>query len=255
MVAHLLGAQGPVLAVSPHLDDAVLSAGATLAALVAAGRPVTVLTVFAGDPGPALSPVAERHHARCGLGVDAMERRRAEDRAALTRLGADPRHGALGDAVYRRRTDGGWVCTEEGELFDPPPPDPALDDAVTELVGQALEETRSGLLLGPAGVGGHVDHVLVARAVARCARERLVPSWRWRDQPYTLSSGAVPEDPGGVLVPYTPGSLAAKLAAVGCYASQVPMLWPGGTDWRGLLSASGPPWEPGEEFEPHPAAN
>ncbi|MDA8391968.1 MAG: PIG-L family deacetylase [Actinomycetota bacterium] len=107
MVAHLLGARGPVLAVSPHLDDAVLSAGATLAALVAAGRPVTVLTVFAGDPGPALSPVAERHHARCGLGVDAVERRRAEDRAALTRLGADPRHGALADAVYRRRADGG----------------------------------------------------------------------------------------------------------------------------------------------------
>jgi len=243
------------LAVSPHLDDAVLSVGATLAAFVAAGRPVTVLTVFAGDPGPALSPVARRHHARCGLGADAVERRRAEDRAALSGLGADLRHGALADAVYRRRPDGGWVCIEDGQLFEPPPPDPALDEAVTELIGQALEETRSGLLLGPAGFGGHVDHVLVARAVARCARERLVPTWWWRDQPYSASSAAVPEGTGGVLVPFTPASLAAKLAAVGFYASQVPMLWPGGEDWRGMLSAPGPSGEPGEAFEPHPAAS
>ncbi|MGH3277767.1 MAG: PIG-L family deacetylase [Trebonia sp.] len=52
------------MAVSPHLDDAVISAGAALAALAAEAWPVTVLTVFAGDPGHSLSPAARRHHDR-----------------------------------------------------------------------------------------------------------------------------------------------------------------------------------------------
>ena len=38
-----------VVAVSPHLDDAVFSAGGTLARLAAAGHEVTVVTVFTGS--------------------------------------------------------------------------------------------------------------------------------------------------------------------------------------------------------------
>jgi GlcNAc-PI de-N-acetylase len=39
----------PILAVSPHLDDAVMAAGATLGAMADAGHAVTVCTVFAGS--------------------------------------------------------------------------------------------------------------------------------------------------------------------------------------------------------------
>ncbi|MGH3829147.1 MAG: PIG-L deacetylase family protein [Pseudonocardiaceae bacterium] len=56
-----------VLAVSPHLDDAALSAGATLADLAARGVDVQVCTLFTGAPHEPLSAVARAFHARCDL--------------------------------------------------------------------------------------------------------------------------------------------------------------------------------------------
>src|SRR5215212_4481765 len=85
---------GPLaVAVSPHLDDAVFSAGGTLAALAAAGwrvRVVTCFTASVADPSPfALSTQLDK-----GLpaDVDYMALRRAEDTAALTHLGVEAVH-------------------------------------------------------------------------------------------------------------------------------------------------------------------
>ena len=156
----------------------------------------------------------------------------------------------LPDAVYRRRPDGGWVCTEDEELFGPPPPDPSLDDAVACLIGETLEETGSRLLLGPAGIGSHVDHVITSRAVGRASMERRVPLWQWRDEPYASWSGAAPARADCVVIPYSRSSLAVKLDALRCYRSQVSMLWPAGADWRTMVSTTGLCGEQGEVFEP-----
>ncbi|SFD70436.1 PIG-L deacetylase family protein [Streptomyces aidingensis] len=248
------GGGGPVLAVSPHLDDAVLSAGATLARL-AADRPVTVLTLFAGDPGPELSAVAGRHHARCGLDGDAVSARRAEDAGAMAVLGAQPVHGDVPDAVYRRRPGGGWVCEEDGDMFSVPPDDPGLDRRLAELVLGAAEATGATLVLGPVGTGGHVDHVLTRRAVLRAAAARGLPVLCWQDEPY--ASWSKPDMDGPALrVPFTPETLAAKLGAVACYRSQLGMLWPGGQDWRAAVSRAGAGGPPGEVFcRPHAASS
>lgn len=79
-----------VVVVSPHLDDAVLSIGATLHALAQSGADVRVVTVFAGDPERSTPPSywdAER-------GVDsaaaATSLRREEDLAASRVLGYEP---------------------------------------------------------------------------------------------------------------------------------------------------------------------
>jgi hypothetical protein len=93
------------VAVSPHLDDAVFSAGGTLAALAAAGwrvRVVTCFTASVADPSPfALSTQLDK-----GLGaeIDYMALRRAEDAAALQRLGAEPVHLPLPEAPHRGYT-------------------------------------------------------------------------------------------------------------------------------------------------------
>lgn len=98
-----------VLLISPHLDDAAMPAGATIAALTAAGSQVAVCTVFAGKPQPPFSDVAADFHARCGLGPDPVSARRQEDFAALTVLGAKAMHLDFLDAIYRRGTSG-WLC-------------------------------------------------------------------------------------------------------------------------------------------------
>lgn len=108
-----------VVAVSPHLDDAVMSVGATLHALARAGNEVIVATVFAGDPPPEISDVARRFHVDCGLPDDrAMVLRRQEDRRALTALSCRPIHLVLRDAIYRRDQYGGWQCQHDRAMFD-----------------------------------------------------------------------------------------------------------------------------------------
>lgn len=84
-----------MLVISPHLDDAVFSCGAALAAAPGA----IVCTVFAGAPADAL---ATDWDAQCGFtnAHEAMRARHAEDAAALDVLRARPVHLGFLDAQY-----------------------------------------------------------------------------------------------------------------------------------------------------------
>lgn len=89
-----------VVVLSPHLDDAVLSVGATISALTRRGVPVRVVTLFAGDPsrtGPPSYWDAQR-------GVDtaaaATAMRRQEDLAASEVLGYEPVWLSFDDSGY-----------------------------------------------------------------------------------------------------------------------------------------------------------
>ncbi|MGH3869204.1 MAG: PIG-L deacetylase family protein [Pseudonocardiaceae bacterium] len=116
-----------VLAISPHLDDAALSAGATLTDFVARGADVNVFTLFAGAPPEPLSEVARAFHVKCGLSQDASAGalRIDEDRAAMDQLGVRAHHCGFLDAIYRRAPDGHWLCEHDRAMFDGLPLDSA----------------------------------------------------------------------------------------------------------------------------------
>jgi LmbE family N-acetylglucosaminyl deacetylase len=190
----------PVLVVSPHLDDAVLSAGQFLAGLPGA----VVVTMLAGVPDP---PVTTRWDAMSGFTTsqEAVETRRAEDEAALALLKATPVHLDFLDGQYA-------------------PADPsALADAVLEQV----ECHRPEFVVGPLGVHHH-DHERVRDAVL--AANLDVPLWLYEDLPYRVSR---PEDAAAALVTvrrrgYTlelgsldTGSVATKTEALQRYRSQM----------------------------------
>jgi LmbE family N-acetylglucosaminyl deacetylase len=226
-----------ILAISPHLDDAVLSAGATLSSWTVGGRSASVLTVFAGKPEGELSPAARNLHARCGLD-DAVTTRRVEDRMALERVGARAIHGNLLDAIYRRRPDGTWLCQNHLDVFAEQPVDRELEMAALDLVLQTVDQIQPGLLLAPQAVGDHIDHHVVRRAAMSAARLRHLPLLLWEDLPYGSTRQPLRRD-GAMYVAYTPRTLCAKLNAVMCYASQLAIVWPDGGDWRAALGEAG----------------
>ncbi|WP_405851696.1 PIG-L family deacetylase [Streptomyces sp. NBC_00090] len=102
-VRTVVGSGTPILVLSPHLDDAVLSCGALLGW---AGRraPVTVATLFteAAPPPYALSARQYLKRTRAGDAEELFADRRAEDRHVLERLEVGRRHVGLVDGLFRR---------------------------------------------------------------------------------------------------------------------------------------------------------
>ncbi len=82
--------EGNVAVVSPHLDDAVLSLGASMRAAVRRGAKVTVITVHAGDPASETPADPSNRGMGFPTAGAAAQARRLEDARACARLGVRP---------------------------------------------------------------------------------------------------------------------------------------------------------------------
>ncbi|MEW6296433.1 MAG: PIG-L family deacetylase [Thermodesulfobacteriota bacterium] len=157
-----------LLVLSPHCDDAVFSCGHLLATYPGA----TVVTVFAGRP-PAGTPLTEWDAASgFGPGDDVMGARRAEDRAALTLLGAPPL----------------WLDFCDSQYGSPP----SLAE-LTAALQAAVASTGPQAVFIPLGLF-HSDHALVHEAALGLARRRRRLSWfAYEDALYRRIPGLVGE--------------------------------------------------------------
>ena len=217
---------------SPHLDDAALSCAGAIAHLVSAGARVTVVTLFTADQpaGESLSTLARRAHASWGLGEEPFASRRDEDLAAMRLLGAGAEHVGLLDAIYRRSASGEALYTNP--LVAPAAEDieRSLPQLVAALEASALGSAPDARVFCPESTGGHVDHTLV-----RIAVEQIVDSERivyYSEFPYSSRPGVSANGPGDPAaftahaLPLTAEEVAARIAAVACYASQLRGLFP-----------------------------
>ena len=215
-----------VLAVSPHLDDATFSAGATLAALADAGHEVTVVTCFTRSvPDPTGFALACQLDKGLPPDVDYLALRRAENAAAVAVLGAVPVDLDLAEAPHR-----GY--TSAPDLFAGVHPG---DDVWRQVADRLTPMTAADLWLAPQALGAHVDHLQVLRAVASLDRPVL---W-WRDSPYVLRQpDAVPRAPlPAGLTPVTLAQRADRRAdACACYASQLGFQFGGEAPMRTALA-------------------
>lgn len=166
--------------VSPHLDDVAFSCAEPVLALRECGWEVTLATVFTAtvdEPrGFALACQTDK-----GLAeeVDYMALRRAEDRAFADRLGVACRQLDLPEAPHRGYED---VDALFGDVRDD---DPAHREAAEALRG-LFAAVPADVCFSPIGIGGHVDHAIVARSLEAIAACRDLVSLRYVDQPYAL---------------------------------------------------------------------
>ncbi|MGB7405183.1 MAG: PIG-L family deacetylase [Pacificimonas sp.] len=204
-----------VLAVSPHLDDAIFSLGGYLSRRAAAGDRVIVATVFTGNvaqpQGFALACQLDK-----GLppDVDYMALRREEDRQACTLIGAEPVHLNFLEAPHR-----GYDSAVA--LFERPRQENKLESMIADSLGELVQRHKPGKIYGPKAIGGHVDHFLVAHILAEHFAVRC-----WADYPYTNradwnSDAYAPIELSG-------DEAALKLAAADAYATQVAFQFPDG---------------------------
>lgn len=178
---------------SPHLDDAALSAGGLIHEQTRAGLPVEIWTLFCGYPQGELSSFAQVMHHLWGFGSaeECVQKRREEDRQAAQILGVSARHFDFLDAIYRRGADGEPLYPQDISV-EPLPADAGLPAEMAEALAMRL--LPDDILVCQLAIGGHVDHLLVRAAAEQLGR----PLWYDADIPYLLNH---PEE----LAPLTAG--------------------------------------------------
>jgi LmbE family N-acetylglucosaminyl deacetylase len=230
-----LALDGPALVVSPHLDDAVLSAFAFLHR-----RDTTVLTVFCGMPHDGTSSDWDRKLGHADA-RDIMRTRLAEDDRALSSLGVPTirlpllehgyRGGELGecDATRLRAAVLDWLDSTDGTgtvLV------PVGAGGREHLLYRVRWHARLPLLRVPGGGVPHPDHVDVRNALVPEVRAATAPVILYEELPYRWTGRG-----DHAVARYTANGLphpqrfevdvdvAAKAAAVSLYRSQTPELF------------------------------
>ncbi len=146
--------------VSPHLDDAVFSCGATINHLKEQGNGVTLVNLFSGLARPPYSPVAQTLHETWGSPTDPVALRRREDETATGVLGIGSLIEDIPEAIYRKDQDGHWLYGQDRAMYGD-----VLDEdswLVPYFVDRlkALLDLRDHHIYAPLAIGGHVDHCL-----------------------------------------------------------------------------------------------
>ena len=215
---------GTALLLSPHLDDVAFSCGGIAATLATSGWDVLVATCFTRSMHPATGLALECQRDK-GLAdeTDYMAVRRDEDRAACLALGVRSLWLDLPEAPHR-----GYDSA--AALFAPPLPGDDIAGPLGDRLHGLIDAERPTLLLAPQGCGRHVDHLQVIRATLdACAAVSDPPLLGfYRDTPYVIrdpDAQPVPivtvTAPRAATVALEPEALAAKQAAVACFATQL----------------------------------
>lgn len=205
---------GRLVVVSPHLDDAVLSLGATIAHAAQAGASVEVLTVFACLPGSNAPTDDWDRNSGFATEGQAAQQRRVEDRTACSILGVSPRWFDYGAQPYERRA--------------------SMEEVISAVAAVAA---GADTVLVPGFPLAHADHAALTNGLLAhglsCRNVGL-----YAEQPYAFDRSATPAGPVAAMpaagVPS--GTLTwqrssatrehrkLKLHAVKQYVSQLPQL-------------------------------
>ena len=182
------------LFVSPHLDDALLSCGGLLSYL-AKKHDVTVATVFTEAHNQPQN-LSIRRFLKLSTERDSLtlfQKRREEDAKLISNLGASCVHLGFTDALYRLRTGRNWwgrVISDLNFIY------PffswqlkmgrvsGLDKPLEEQIASQIKKLVKiyTVILAPAGIGKHMDHLLIRRVCEKYFPETVF----WSDFPYNV---------------------------------------------------------------------
>lgn len=192
-----------VLLISPHFDDAVLSAGQFMA-----GRPdCEVVTVFAGYPTGS-EGVRTAYDKKCGFknAQDAVSVRRFEDSQATAMLQATSVHLRFSDGQYNENVDPEEI---KAEILD------------------LIEKEDYEFVLAPMGLE-HPDHELVSDCVTDLVDDGAItlPVYLWEDLPTRvvypeIAFSRIIDLDLQHLVNIGDGPISDKIRALWCYKSQM----------------------------------
>lgn len=193
--------------VSPHLDDAIFSAGAMIIKLRQLGYECTVLNVFsqAGKLPQTLSAKAFLGQIGQSSAEVLYEMRRKEDALALEEIGAKVIMMDKVEALWRKKKQPSAFSQIFGQMLPEllhiyptykfhiasgkiAPEDLA---SIPRLRAEIQSYCSKGaVVFCPLGIGGHIDHVIVRKACEGLSN----PVIYWSDIPYVVRPNRIESD-------------------------------------------------------------
>lgn len=198
----------PCYFISPHLDDAVFSAG-TLISTLSKHTKVYIITLFTESSSlKTLSARAYLNQCKSNNAFELFKKRREEDIAVVSSLGAESMHLGFVDALWRIKSVSklrkifSFVFPEFQAVY----PTHRLhiakgkvskyDDTLCDDIRTALnkimnaENNNDFVVFGPSAIGNHTDHV-----ITRNICEEMFPSLiHWADMPYNLKDNEIKDE-------------------------------------------------------------
>jgi glycosyltransferase involved in cell wall biosynthesis/LmbE family N-acetylglucosaminyl deacetylase len=196
---HIVSQHLPCYFISPHLDDAALSAGNLIADL-AKKTEVTIVTVFTKADLDGLNTLSARTYLKqCNFASaeKLYRQRRLEDWQVCEMLGAKAVHLGFTDALWRKKNQPSKFTQSLGRYFSEVlhlyptyrwhivsgnmhKQDDQLRQDIIKALSRVIPNKQQAAIFCPAGFGNHIDHLLV-----RSACEQLFPkAIYWQDMPY-----------------------------------------------------------------------
>ncbi len=205
------------LFLSPHLDDVAFSCSATLIQLLETGWDIQLVTIFtASVENPRGFALRCQTDKGIAPDVDYMALRRAEDAEFCRIAGVEnTSYWEFPEAPHR-----GYDSAPE--LFAGMK---TGDEIWRDIADRLRDLGEFDLIFAPQGLGNHVDHLQLIRAVSEAG---LAPQTRWYcDTPYAirqtdaLHSALLPPDLDETFVPFGMRVIAQKVAGCCAYESQI----------------------------------
>lgn len=201
LIEQIVKKQTPCFFISPHLDDAVLSAGDLISFLTEQKVPVNVITVFTEISEKPYTLSAKSFVRQCGY-ADAdllFADRRKEDKEILENLDIQTAHLGFIDATWRKKGNisslrkslsrfvpelghrypihqlnviSGKIDSEDMPLID------KIGNAINKIIGGK----NNFRIFAPAAFGNHVDHTITRKACEKYFPKAIL----WSDFPYNM---------------------------------------------------------------------
>ena len=207
---------------SPHLDDAVLSAGGLIHDQAKSGIPVEIWTIMSGYPPEGeFSQFAQLQHYMWGFpsAEAAVSARREEDERAAAIVGARAVHLDFLDCIYRRGSNGEWLYSDIS--VPPHAQDTGLPDQIADAI--LVRAQPDDIVVCQLAVGSHVDHVLTRQGAEKTGLHLLydidIPYFFSKPEEFGSKSAGMTESVHSI----TNAGLKSWHLAVLEYKSQLPL--------------------------------
>ncbi|MBS9426024.1 PIG-L family deacetylase [Photorhabdus caribbeanensis] len=176
------------LFLSPHLDDAALSAGGLIHKLVSENQKVIILTFFTEyDENLTSHYLRSEHNDNMNSFIELYSKRAGEDIDFCNKLSAIPIHGKILDCIYRTDQYGEPMYKNSAMIYKGQiHKSDYASDMAQELIDKILLNYQPDYIYAPLGIGRHVDHIIINNLVHNIKDSRKFKILLYEDFPYVL---------------------------------------------------------------------